>query len=219
MMPVERLLSKIPTKSYDLNTMFHIRMQEKWVSQYEGLESRKKMDIKMKNVDQVMSLEDQQFDNTLQAAWVETHPTNSAETRSGVESPKPTADYTRHVVTVEVHPVPYNKPLKQKVAQKPTTSHVYIGKEHFVCIHSDPKDQPSKRKTPESEMYVKDQKGQKFTADEGISLHKEKPPNQTISQHLPTTTDCTGQLIEEVKEKKSDQKMIESPTVNADYTV
>ena len=47
-------------------------------------------------------------------------------------------------------------------------------------------------------MYVKDQKGQKFTADEGISLHKEKPPNQTISQHLPTTTDCTGQLVEEI---------------------
>ena len=132
MMPVERLLSKIPTKSYDLNTMFHIRMQEKWVSQYEGLESRKKIDIKMKNVDQVMSLEDQQFENTLRAAWVETHPTNSAETRSGVESPKPTADYTRHVVTVEVHPVPYNKPLKQKVAQKPTTSHVYIGKGHSL---------------------------------------------------------------------------------------
>ena len=93
-------------------------MQEKWVSQYEGLESRKKMDIKMKNVDQVMSLEDQQFENTLRGAWVETHPTNSAETRSGVESQKPTADYTRHVVTVEVHPVPYNKPLKQKLASK-----------------------------------------------------------------------------------------------------
>ena len=92
MMPVEGLLSKIPTKSYDFNTMLHIRMQEKWVSQYEGLESRKKMDIKMKNVDQVMSLEDQQFENTLRAAWVETYPTNSAETRSGVESPKPTAD-------------------------------------------------------------------------------------------------------------------------------
>ena len=75
---------------------------------------------------------------------------------------------------MEVHPVPYNKPLKQKVAQKPTTSHVYIGKEHFVCIHSDPKDQPSKRKTPESEMYVKDQKGQKFTAEEGIT---NKPDN------------------------------------------
>ena len=120
---------------------------------------------------------------------------------------------------MEVHPVPYNKPLKQKVAKKPTTSHVYIGKEHFVFIHSDPKDQPSKRKTPESEMYVKDQNGQKFTAEEGISLHKEKPTNQTIWQHLPTIADCTGQLIEEVKEKKSDQKMIESPTVNADYTV
>ena len=86
-------------------------------------------------------------------------------------------------------------------------------------IHSDPKDQPSKRKTPESEMYAKDQKGQKCTAEEGISLHKEKPTNQTISQHLPTIADCTGQLIEEVKEKKSDQKMIESPTVNANYTV
>ena len=43
-------------------------------------------------------------------------------------------------------------------------------------------------------MYVEDQKGQKFTAEEGISLHKEKPTNQTISQHLPTTADCTGQL-------------------------
>ena len=79
--------------------------------------------------------------------------------------------------------------------------------------------QNEKRKTPESEMYVKDQNGQKFTAEEGISLHKEKPTNQTIWQHLPTIADCTGQLIEEVKEKKSDQKMIESPTVNADYTV
>ena len=50
-----------------------------------------------------MSLEDQQFDNTPGATWVETRPKNSAETRSGVESPKPTADYTCHVVTVEVH--------------------------------------------------------------------------------------------------------------------
>ena len=161
--------------------MFHIRMQEKWVSRYEGLESRKKLDVKMKNVDQVMSLEDQQFENTLRAAWVETHPTNSAETRSGVESPKPTADYTRHVVTVEVHPVPYNKPLKQKVAQKPTSSDDYTRKEHFVCVHLDPKDQQSKRKIPGSKMYVKDQKGQKFTTEESISLHKEKPTNQTIS--------------------------------------
>ncbi|CAH3027603.1 unnamed protein product, partial [Porites evermanni] len=68
----------------------------------------------------------------------------------------------------------------------------------FVCIHLDPKDQPSKRKTPESEMYVEDQKGQKFTAEEGISLHKENPTNHTISQHLPTIADCTGKLIEEL---------------------
>ena len=53
-----------------------------------------------------LSQRKQQFENTPRAAWVETHPTNSAETRSGVESPKPTADHTRHVVTVEVHPVP-----------------------------------------------------------------------------------------------------------------
>jgi len=90
---------------------------------------------------QVMSLEDHQFENTPRAAWVETHPKNSAETRSGLESPAPKADYPRHVVTVEVHPVPYKKPLEQRVAQKPT-SDVYTGKEHFVCIHSDPKDQP-----------------------------------------------------------------------------
>ena len=72
------------------------------------------------NLVRALSQRQQQFENTPRAAWVETHPTNSAETISGVESPKPTADYTRHVVTVEVHPVPYNKPRKQKVAKKPT---------------------------------------------------------------------------------------------------
>ena len=97
---------------------------------------------------QVMSPEDHQFENTPRATWVETHPKNFAVTRSGVESLKPTADYTRHAVTVEVHPVPYNKPLKQKVAKKPTSSDVYTGKEHFVRIHLNPKDQPSKTKNP-----------------------------------------------------------------------
>ena len=90
---------------------------------------------------------------------------------------------------------------------------------HFVCIHLDSKDQPSKRKTPESEMYDKDQKGQKFTAEEGISLHKEKPTNQTISQHLPTTADCTGQLTHWRGQREEIRPENESPTVNADYTV
>ena len=57
-----------------------------------------------------LSPEKHQSENTPTAAWVETHPTNSADTRSRVESPAPKTDYTRHVVTVEVHPVPYNKP-------------------------------------------------------------------------------------------------------------
>ena len=155
---------------------------------------------------------------------VETHPTNSAETRSGVESPKPTADNTRHIVTVEVHPVPNNKPLKQKLAKKPTTSEVYTGKEHLVHIHSNSKDQPSKRKVhPENDMYVKNKTAQKFTAEEGISLHKNKPTNQTISQHPPTSADCKDQLTKEInvepKERPSGQKMIESPTVNANSIV
>ena len=88
-----------------------------------------------------------------------------------------------------------------------------LHRKRTLCLYSLRSKGPTiKTKTPESERYVKDQKGQKFTVEEGISLHKEKPTNQTISQHLPTSADCTGQLIEEVKEKKSDQKMIESPT-------
>ena len=47
-------------------------------------------------------------------------------------------------------------------------------------------------------MDVKNQTAQEFTADEGISLHKEKPTNHTISQHLPTSADCTDQLTEEI---------------------
>ena len=72
-------------------------------------------------------------------------------------------------------------------------------------------------------MDVKNQTAQEFTAEEGISLHKEKPTNHTISQHFPTSADCTGQLIEKInvepKERASDQKMIESPTVNANSIV
>ena len=166
-----------------------------------------------------LSPEKHQSENIPQLTRMENHPRDCAGTCSGVESPAPEADYTSHVVTVEVHPVPYNKPLKQKVAKKPTTSDVYTGKEHLVRIHSNSKDQPSKRKVrPENDMDVKNQTAQEFTAEEGISLHKEKPTNHTISQHLPTSADCTDQLTEEInvepKERPSDQKMIESPTVN-----
>ena len=169
-----------------------------------------------------LSQEKHQPENIPQLTWVENRPRNSAGTCSGVESPTPKADYTRHVVTVEVHPVPNNKPRKQKVAKKPTTSDVYTGKEHLVGIYSNPKDQPSKRKVhPENDMY-KIQTAQEFTAEEGISLHKEKPTNRTISQHLPTSADCTDQLIKinvEPKERPSDRKMIGSPTINANSIV
>ena len=167
-----------------------------------------------------LSQRQQQFENTPRAAWVETHPTNSAETSSGVESPKPTADYTRHVVAVEVHPVPYNKPRKQKVAKKPTSSYDYKRKEHFVCIYSDPKDQPSKGKIrPVNDL---NQTAQEFTGEEDVGLRKVKSTNQTISQHLQTSADCRDLVIEELnvdlKERPSDE-MTECPTVNADYVV
>ena len=172
-----------------------------------------------------LSPEKHQSENIPQLTWVENYPRDCAGTCSGVESPAPEADYTRHVVTVEVDPVPYDKPLKQKVAKKPTLSDDYPGNEHLVCIYSDPKDQLSKRKVrPENhDMYVKNQTAQEFTAEESISLHKEKPTNHTISQHLPTSADCTDQLTEEInvepKERPSDQKMIESPTVNTNSIV
>ena len=171
-----------------------------------------------------LSPEKHQSENIPRLTWVENHPRDCAGTCSGVESPAPKADYTRHVVTVEVHPVPNNKPLKQKLAKKPTTGDVYTGKEHLVRILSNSKDQPSKRKVrPENDMDVKNQTAQEFTAEESISLHKEKPTNHTISQHLPTSADCTGQLIEKInvepKERPSDQKMIESPTFSANSIV
>ena len=171
-----------------------------------------------------LSPQKHQSENIPQLTWAENHPRNCAGTCCRVESPAPTADYTCHVVTVEVHPVPNNKPLKQKVAKKPTTSDVYTRKEDLVRIHSNSKDKPSKRKVgPENDIYVKNQTAQEFTAEEGISLHKEKPTNHTISQHLPTSADCIDQLTEEInvepKERPSDQTMIESPTVNANSNV
>ena len=170
-----------------------------------------------------LSTEKHQSQNIPQLTRVENHPTNSTGTCSGVESPAPEADYTRHVVTVEVHPVPYNKPRKQKVAQKPTSSYDYTRTEQFVCIYSDPKDQPSKGKIrPVNDMYVNNETAQEFIGEEDMGLRKVKSTNQTISQHLQTSADCRDLVIEELnvdlKERPSDE-MTESPTVNADYVV
>ena len=230
---MERLLSKIPTKSYDSNTMLQIRMQGKWISQYEGLESRKKLEVKMKNVDWTAYLiwsgichRESSNLRTLHGrhGWRPT-PQTPQRYAPGLRVQNPQQiDYTRHVVTVEVHPVPYNKPRKQKVAKKPTSSYDYTRTEQFVCIYSDPKDQPSKGKIrPVNDMYVNNETAQEFTGEEDMGLRKVKSTNQTISQHLQTSADCRDLAIEEFnvdsKERPSDEKMTESPTVNADYTV
>ena len=70
---------------------------------------------------------------------------------------------------------------------------------------------------------LRNETAQEFTGEEDMGLHKVKPTNQTISQHLQTSADCRDIVIEELnvdpKERPSDEKMTESPTVNADYTV
>ena len=113
--------------------------------------------------------------------------------------------------------------FKPPVAQKPTSSYDYTRKEQFVCIYSDPKDQPSKGKTrPVNDMYVNNETAQEFIGEEDMGLRKVKPTNQTIS-YLQPSADCRDLVIEELnvdpKERPSDEKMTKSPTVNADYTV
>ena len=71
-------------------------------------------------------------------AWVENcsiKSSTSRETQSGKVSPTPKEDYTRHEVIVEVHPVPYDKPLKRKRAKMTTPSEDYTRKESNGSTH------------------------------------------------------------------------------------
>ena len=65
-----------------------------------------------------LSPEKHQSENIPRLTWVENHPRDCAGTCSGVEGPAPKADYTRHVVTVEVHPVPKKQTTKAESSEK-----------------------------------------------------------------------------------------------------
>lgn len=81
----------------------------------------------------------------------------SRETQSGKVSPTPKEDYTRHEVIVEVHPVPYHKPLKRKRAKTTTPSEDYKTKESNGRVHTRTTDEMSKQKITESQGYINDQ--------------------------------------------------------------
>lgn len=76
-----------------------------------------------------LSIKDLQPPNIPRLAWVKKHSTDSAGTSFREESSTLKADNTRHVVIVEVHPVPKDKPMKQKEAQLPTLTDEYVQEE------------------------------------------------------------------------------------------
>ena len=102
-------------------------------------------------------------------AWVENcsiKSSTSRETQSGKVSPAPKEDYTRHEVIVEVHPVPYDKPLKRKRAKTTTPSEGYTRKESNGRVHRQTTDELSKQKITESQGYINNQTVQKCTDEE-----------------------------------------------------
>ena len=102
-------------------------------------------------------------------AWVEKcsiKSSTSRETQSGKVSPTPKEDYTRHEVIVEVHPVPYDKPLKRKRAKTTTLSEDYTRKESNGRVHTQTTDELSKQKITESQGYINNQTVQKCTEEE-----------------------------------------------------
>lgn len=82
-----------------------------------------------------LSIKELQPPNIPWLAWVKKHSTDSAGTSFREESPTLEADNTRHVVTVEVHPVPKDKPMKQKEAQAPTLTDEYKKRENVENVH------------------------------------------------------------------------------------
>ena len=77
-----------------------------------------------------LSIKELQPPNIPRLAWVKKHSTDSAGTSFRDESPTLEAD------TVEVHPVPKDKPMKQKEAQAPTLTDEYKKRENVENVHS-----------------------------------------------------------------------------------
>ena len=101
--------------------------------------------------------------------WVENcsiKSSKSRETQCDKVSPTPKEDYTRHEVIVEVHPVPYDKPLKRKRAKTTTLSEDYTRKESNSRVHTQTTDELSKQKITESQGYINNQTVQKCTEEE-----------------------------------------------------
>lgn len=84
----------------------------------------------------ILSIKKLQPPNIPRLAWVRKHSRDSAGTSFREESPTLEADNTRQVVTVEVHPVPKDKPMKQKEAQAPTLTDEYKKRENVENVYS-----------------------------------------------------------------------------------
>ena len=112
-----------------------------------------------------LSIKELQPPNIPRLAWVKKHSTDSAGTSFREESPTLKADNTRHVVTVEVHPVPKDKPMKQKEAQLPTLTDEYNNRENVENVHSGKMDwEPPNQNfsVRESEVHFKSHTTKKY---------------------------------------------------------
>ena len=83
-----------------------------------------------------LSIKELQPPNIPRLAWVKKHSTDAAGTSFREESATLNADNTLHVVTVEVHPLPKDKLMKQKEAQVPTLTDKYKKRENVENVHS-----------------------------------------------------------------------------------
>ena len=187
-----------------------------------------------------LSIKELQSPNIPRLAWVKKHSTDSAGTSLREESPTLKADNTRHVVTVEVHRVPKDKPMKQKEAQLPTLTDEYVQEERkrWKCSFGENGLTAAKPEYFSQRVHFKSHTTKNYWRG-GFSLPtnaehsgkvieeeyidpKEKPPNQENKESLSTGTDTTGDLTAEGQavpsELSSSHKTMESLLTNADKT-
>lgn len=136
---------------------------------------------------------------------------------------------------MEVHPVPKDKPMKQKEAQLPTLTDEYKKRENVENVHSGKMDwEPPNQNISarESEVHFKWRGGfslltnaehsGKVRIEEEYIDPKEKPSNQENKESLSTGTDTTWDLTAEGQavpsELSSSHKTMESLLTSADKT-
>ena len=211
--------SAFPSKSYTRQLGLGVRGCEKVENS-----GKKGKERRARSCDQVTPFSPQDVEPQIipRLAWVDNHPADSSGIRSDEKNPTCREDYTQNKITVEVHPEPNDRSVKQKNEENLTTLNENGSKEEkvFAMVQSDSKDGKSYHKMIKRPMVTVD-----YYEQAVVEMSKTDPmshlSNPIIMGSPAANEDNAREVIADVNSSSTDdpsqEKIAESPAPCADY--